>query len=131
MVGFFSVHDVLIDLWCQDYLPSAKQKVVDIMTRDVVAIESTESLLNIIEFMCIDKEQLYPTTSMGIATQFTSLSLEERAKNMKVNRPQILPVIDNGIFVGTISRKEVMIAVRSIYGERINVVESNTVLESA
>ncbi|NOI65967.1 formate transporter FocA [Vibrio sp. 99-8-1] len=131
LVGFFSVHDVLIDLWCQDYLPSAKQKVVDIMTRDVVAIESTESLLNIIEFMCIDKEQLYPTTSMGIATQFTSLSLEERAKNMKVNRPQILPVIDNGIFVGTISRKEVMIAVRSIYGERINVVESNTVLESA
>ncbi|KLN63673.1 MULTISPECIES: formate transporter FocA [Vibrio] len=130
LVGFFSAHDVMVDLWCQDYIPAKEQKVVDIMSRDVVAIDANDKLVDIAEFLCIDKEQLYPTTSMGIATQFTTLSLEERAKAMKVSKPHVLPVLDNGSLVGVITRENVLIALRPIYGERITVVEERE-LESA
>ena len=41
------------------------------MSREVVAIDSKDKLVDIAEFLCIDKEQLYPTTSMGMATRFT------------------------------------------------------------
>ncbi len=131
LVGFFSVHDVMVDLWCQDYIPTNNQKVVDLMNRDVVAIDVTETLVNIVEYLCIDKAQLYPTSAMGIATQFSTLSVEERAKSMKINKPQILPVLSDGNFVGTVSRNEVITALRSIYGEKLNVVSEKTQLESA
>jgi CBS-domain-containing membrane protein len=48
---------------------------------------------------------------------------------MKVNKPHVLPVLENGVLVGVLSRAEVMKAVRPIYGERLNVVERE--LESA
>jgi predicted transcriptional regulator len=131
LVGFLSIHDVMVDLWCQDYIPTKNQKVVDIMSRDVVAIDAKESLLNIVEFLCIDKEQLYPSSSAGIATSMSMLSLEERAKAMNISAPQILPVLENGVFIGTVSRMETVKALRSIYGEKMNVVETESALESA
>ncbi|MDN3617106.1 MAG: formate transporter FocA [Vibrio gallaecicus] len=123
LVGFFSVHDVMVDLWCQDYLPVKGQKVVDLMSRDVIAISSTDKLVDVAEFLCIDKEQLYPTTSMGIATRLTSLSLEERAKAMKVSQPHMLPVLENGVMTGMLTRAEVMKSLRPVYGDRLNIVE--------
>jgi CBS domain-containing protein len=125
LVGFLSVHDVMVDLWCQDYIPESGQKVVDLMSRDVVAIDVSERLIDVAEFLCIDKEKLYPTTSMGIATSFTTLSLEERAKSMRVSKPHVLPVLENGALVGTLSRANVMSALRPIYGERLNIVEND------
>ncbi|MGR5206038.1 formate transporter FocA [Vibrio alfacsensis] len=130
LVGFFSAHDVMVELWCQDYIPAKAQKVVDLMSRDVVAIDASDRLVDVVEFLCIDKEQLYPTTSMGMATRFTSLSLEERVKSMKVSKPQVLPVLENGHMVGVITRNEVLQALRPVYGERLNLVEEK-VLETA
>ncbi|MBD1559034.1 formate transporter FocA [Vibrio sp. S9_S30] len=118
LVGYFSIHDVLVDLWCQDYIPTKDQKVVDLMTRDVLALDANDSLINVAEYVCIDKDQLYPTTSMGIATSLTSLSLEERAKAMTVNKPKCYPVLEGDKFIGTVTRMDVMNALRSIYGER-------------
>ncbi|HHX8292806.1 TPA: formate transporter FocA [Vibrio diabolicus] len=130
LVGFFSTHDVMVELWCEDYIPMKDQKVVDIMSRDVVAIDAGDRLVDVVEFLCIDKEQLYPTSSMGIATRMTSLSLEERAKSIKVSKPQILPVLENGQMVGVVTRTEVLKALRPIFGERLNLVEKNE-LETA
>ncbi len=123
LVGMFSVHDVMVDLWCQDYIPAKEQKVVDLMTRDVIAIDVNDKLVDVAEFLCIDREQLFPTTSMGIATRFNTLSVEERAKSMKITQPHHLPVLDNGHFAGMVSRNNVLEALRSVYGERLNVVE--------
>ncbi|MCA2413379.1 formate transporter FocA [Vibrio chemaguriensis] len=130
LVGFFSAHDVMVELWCEDYIPVKDQKVVDIMSRDVVAIDAGDRLVDVVEFLCIDKEQLYPTSSMGIATRMTSLSLEERAKSIKVSKPQVLPVLENGQMVGVVTRTEVLTALRPIFGERLNLIEKNE-LETA
>ncbi|MFV0449159.1 MAG: formate transporter FocA [Vibrio sp.] len=123
LVGIFSVHDVLVELWCQNYIPAENQKVVDLMSRDVIAIDVNDKLVDVAEYLCIDREQLFPTTSSGIATRFNTLSLEERAKSMKINQPHYLPVLDNGKFVGMISRINVLEALRPIYGERMRVVD--------
>ncbi|MEH0758996.1 formate transporter FocA [Vibrio sp. 16] len=131
LVGFFSAHDVMVDLWCQDYIPTQGQKVVDLMSRDVVAIDAKDKLVDVAEYLCIDKEQLYPTTSMGIATQFTTLSLEERAKSMKVSKPHVLPVIENGQFVGVVTRENVLSSLRNVYGDRVTLVDTERELESA
>ena len=130
LVGFFSAHDVMVDLWCQDYIPQKDQKVVDLMSRDVIAVSANDRLVDVVEFMCIDKEQLYPTSSMGIATRLTSLSLEERAKAMKVSKPQLLPVLDDGEFVGVVTREHVLAALRPVYGKRVQH-QSETKLELA
>ena len=124
LVGYFSIHDVLVDLWCQDYIPAKDQKVVDLMTRDVLALDASDSLINVAEYVCIDKNQLYPTTSMGIATSFSSLSLEERAKAMKVNKPKCYPILEGDKFIGTVTRIDVMQALRTVYGEREETQES-------
>lgn len=131
LVGMFSAHDVMVELWCQDYLPNEDQKVSDLMTRDVIAIEANDSLVDVAEFFCIDKEQLFPTTKMGIATHFNALSIEERAKNMKVSKPHVLPVLDNGQLVGILERNHVLAALRSIYGERLSVIKDQDKLASA
>ncbi len=131
LVGFFSLHDVLVELWCQDYIPVKGQKVVDLMSRDVVAIDANDSLVNIAEYICLDKDQLYPTTDMGIATSFNTLSLEERAKSLKNTKPKSYPVLDGDIFIGTVTRIDVMRTLRSVYGEKIDVTTNQPALEIA
>lgn len=131
--GFLSVHDVMVDLWCEDYCPNEQQSVVDLMKKSVVTIDINESLVNIIELLCIDKEQLYPISSVGIGTSnyLVSCSLEERAKKMKITNPKTLPVVSNGILVGLITRLEAVKALRYMYGEKFNVSENITELEVA
>ncbi|WP_217515388.1 formate transporter FocA [Vibrio metschnikovii] len=131
LIGMFSAHDVMVELWCQDYLPNAEQKVVDLMTRDVIAINASDSLVDVAEFFCIDKEQLFPTASMGIATRFNALSVEERAKSMKVSKPHVLPVLDKGQFVGVLNRNHVLAELRAIYGERVTAVKTEKELARA
>ncbi|MGR5117557.1 formate transporter FocA [Vibrio astriarenae] len=116
LVGFLSTHDVMVALWSQNYLPSKGTKVVDLMSRDVVAVDADDRLVDIIEYMCIDKEQLYPVTAMGIATTSAPQQpIEERVKAMKVSKPSLLPVLENGRFIGTITRDSVMLELRKIY----------------
>lgn len=131
LVGFFSLHDVLVELWCQDYIPVKGQKVVDLMSRDVVAIDANDSLVNIAEYICLDKDQLYPTTDMGIATSFNTLSLEERAKSLKNTKPKSYPVLEGDTFIGTVTRIDVIRALRSVYGEKADASVNQPALEIA
>jgi len=131
LVGFFSLHDVLVELWCQDYIPVKGQKVVDLMSRDVVAIDANDSLVNIAEYICLDKDQLYPTTDMGIATSFNTLSLEERAKSLKNTKPKSYPVLDGDTFIGTVTRIDVIRKLRSVYGEKADATADQPTLEIA
>ncbi|WP_428775020.1 formate transporter FocA [Vibrio sp.] len=115
LVGFFSCHDLMVEMWCQDYIPEQKQTVAELMKNEVVAISAHDSVIDIIEYMAIDKHQLYPVSSSGIATTLTSASLELRAKKQQVTRPQVLPVLDEGKFVGVLGRAEVLPLLRDLY----------------
>ncbi|MGF1684044.1 formate transporter FocA [Photobacterium minamisatsumaniensis] len=115
LVGFLSMYDLMKELWYQDYQPNQGTKVVDLMNCDVVAVDVKDRLVDVVEYLCIDKDQLYPTSAMGIATSMTSLPLEERVKAMKVSKPRILPVLQDGDFIGTITRDSVMAKLRHVY----------------
>ncbi len=137
LLGFFSAHDVLVEMWNNDYMPEPGRKVAHVMSRDMKTVSPDDSLLQLAEYICVDKKALYPTTSMGIATSFSNQTLAERARSTVVGRPHSYPVVENDRLVGMISRQDVMAALRGIYGERVNVLaeektsEQEAVLETA
>ncbi|MCW8331609.1 formate transporter FocA [Photobacterium sp. SDRW27] len=123
LVGFFSIHDTLVDLWCNDYMPDAECKVQDLMKHEIQTVSPDNSILEIAEYMSIDKNILYPVSSGGIATQLTTLSLNERARTMVVNRPHCFPVVKDEQLVGMITRHEIVKALRPVYGSVVSVTE--------
>ncbi|MDV5167442.1 formate transporter FocA [Photobacterium rosenbergii] len=115
LIGFLSMFDVMKELWYKDYQPAKETKVVDLMSSDVVAVDINDRLVDLIEYLCIDKDLLYPSSDMGIATSVTSLSLEERVKALKASKPRVLPVLQDGQFVGVITRDGLMAELRKVY----------------
>ncbi len=115
LVGFVSAHDVMVELWCKEYNVKSGQRVGDLMVREVLAVNASDRLLDVAEFLCIDKEQLYPSTSSGVITTMSSASLEERARSMRVNKPHTLPVLEDGKFVGVLSHQHILKAMRPMY----------------
>lgn len=114
LVGFFSTQDLLIELWCQDYSELNNTKVAEVMKTDVQTVNPSDSLLHLAEYMTIDHDQLYPVTSMGIATSMTSLSTAERARNIHVNRPRQYPVVKDDKLVGMVSRRNVVTTIQEL-----------------
>jgi len=133
LVGFLSVHDVMVDLWSQDYTPTKPNTVADLMSSTITTIDVNEKLINIVEHLCLDKVQLYPTSNMGIgiSNKMASISIEDRAKQMAISKPHILPVLNNSILVGVISRMEVIKALRPTYLKDNNMEENNVALKFA
>nr|WP_086937451.1 formate transporter FocA [Thaumasiovibrio occultus] len=123
LVGFFSVHDVLVDLWCEEYMPNHERQVQDLMKTEVHTVSPNNSILEIAEYMSIDKNVLYPTSDMGIATRLTTMPLYERARTMMINRPHCYPVVENGELLGLITRQAVVKAVRPLFGNHLSVVD--------
>ncbi|WP_413111785.1 CBS domain-containing protein [Thaumasiovibrio sp. DFM-14] len=120
LIGFLSAHDIMVEFWCKDHQLDNSVKVGDLMKTNVAVIEASERLSDALEYLALDMKQLYPTTDMGYATEMTTLSVEERAKSMKVSKPQILPVLDKGQYVGVISRHEVLNAIRLLFDGSAN-----------
>ncbi|MCM2678752.1 formate transporter FocA [Echinimonas agarilytica] len=123
VVGFFSVQDVLVDLWCTDYMPEAHTQVQHLMRREVHTISGHDNLLQLAEYLSIDKDQVYPTSDAGIATSMSTLSLTDRARESHANRPHMIPVVDGETLIGVVTRQHVIKALRPIYGEHLNVIE--------
>ncbi|WP_350431065.1 formate transporter FocA [Shewanella sp. H8] len=130
LVGFFSIHDTMVDLWRQDYIPPQGQKVMDLMSRDVIAVNHTESLVNLLEFLCIDKDHLYPNTENDIASQQASNSVEQRGQSTN-NKPQHLPVLKEGHLVGVVSRMDIITSLRTIYAASLDPVQHAQTTETA
>ena len=131
VVGFFSAHDVMVNMWCEDYLPNVNQSVSELMRTEVMAVEANEILIDVIEYMCIDKSQLYPVSNSGIATTLTALSINERARECKVAKPKVLPVVSEGKLVGVLNREHILSALRGVYGVASNNEATDEILHTA
>ncbi|MDX5593359.1 formate transporter FocA [Pseudovibrio sp. SPO723] len=123
LLGFFSVQDVLVELWVQDYMPDTDRQVQHLMRREVETVEAGDSVLQLAEYLSIDKETLYPTTGMGYATRLATQPLAERAKEAIVSRPHQYPVMKGDTVIGLVTRMDVVKALRPVYGEKINVLD--------
>lgn len=118
LVGFISVHDVMVEVWCNDYSVGSNQRVGDLMSREILALNAADRLVDVAEFLTIDKSQLYPVSSSGVVTTMNSASIHERARAMRVHKPHILPVLDGEKFVGVLTRHHILRAIRPLYGEK-------------
>lgn len=116
LIGFFAVQDVLIDLWCADYLPETDRKVKHLMRTELFTVKSTDTVVQLAEHISVNKEDLYPTSSMGYMTSWTARPLHERARKTLTSRPTMYPVMDGTRFVGVVTRQDVMRALRPAYG---------------
>ncbi|TKB58295.1 CBS domain-containing protein [Ferrimonas aestuarii] len=119
LVGVLTEHDLLIDLWCCDYRPSMDLTVQELMQQQVVALSPRDLIRDLAEQICIDVEQVYPTSVMGRATALCSLSLKERVRQSKPAKPHQYPVVENGQLVGTMSRHDLLRALSPLYGESV------------
>lgn len=133
LVGFLSTHDLMVDLWCEDYEINEALKIKDLMSKKSFSIDVNEPFTDIIEKLSIDKDQLYPSSVQGFGTysKMTAMSVEQRAKAIYISKPQILPVVENDILVGVISRMEVLKTMRTFYNAKLNTLETFKELEMA
>lgn len=124
LVGFFSYHDVGVYMWCNDYEAVNNLKVEQLMHKDPIAISPSTAVADVAEYFFINKDELYPVSSAGYATNLSAMSVEQRARNMVVARPKILPVVDNGELVGVLQRKDIIKVLRPLLGEYLEPVKS-------
>jgi predicted transcriptional regulator len=125
LVGFFSVQDVFVDLWWNDYQPDMDTKVEDLMRTEVQTVEADQSVIELAQYMSIDNQVLYPVSDAGIATRFTTQSALERAKTQTVSRPYIYPVMRDNQLVGVITRADVVRALAPLYGNAMDILPAD------
>ncbi|OOE87136.1 formate transporter FocA [Salinivibrio siamensis] len=125
LVGFFSVQDVLVDLWWNDYQPDMDAKVEDLMRTEVQTVEADQSVIELAQYMSIDNQVLYPVSDAGIATRFTNQSALERAKTQTLSRPYIYPVMKDERLVGVITRADVIRALAPLYGNAMDILPAD------
>ncbi|MEH0740886.1 formate transporter FocA [Vibrio cholerae] len=112
LIGFFSIHDAMIEMWSHPHHTHMAQSVVTVMNDEISAVSASDTLLDVLEYFCLDKAALFPTSSMGYATQLNAESLTARAKHSPPNRPSVLPVLADGRLVGVVTRAQVLRALQ-------------------
>jgi formate transporter FocA len=117
LVGYLSEQDILRELWNQDFVPKVDKCVGDVMEVELTTFTPYDSLIDIAEYMAIDKESVYPVNQSGYLLSYSDMDLEARTKAAKVHRPKSYPVVTDGLLVGIISRHHVLKAFRSTFAE--------------
>ncbi|WP_430519818.1 formate transporter FocA [Aliivibrio sp.] len=117
LVGYLSEQDILRELWNQDFVPKVDKCVADVMEKELTTFTPYDSLIEIAEYMAIDKESVYPVNQSGYLLSYSDMDLESRTKAAKVHRPKSYPVVTDGLLVGIISRHHVLKAFRSTFAE--------------
>ncbi|WP_028116639.1 formate transporter FocA [Ferrimonas senticii] len=107
LLGYLSHHDVLVEMWCRNFDNDDHLTVAQVMQTDVQRLNASDSVLKLAQYLSVDEKELFPVTSSGIATSMTTASLAERAKQQRIARPQMLPVMINNRVVGTISKNQI------------------------
>ncbi|GAA5217313.1 formate transporter FocA [Corallincola platygyrae] len=116
VVGFISEHDLLKSLWVNEYEMDKQKHVGDVMRHEVATVSPDDCLLELAEYISIDKDKVYPVNSGGYMLSYKIESLEERLAKADVNRPKLFPVVQDGLLVGLISRQDIMYAFYKDFG---------------
>ncbi|TXR53015.1 formate transporter FocA [Reinekea thalattae] len=108
LLGVVSEHDVLRYLWAEEFSDQTAWRIKDIMQTDVLTVEPDNSLVDLIEFMTVDREQLFPVNDSGFLTANVYQSYEERLKMARAQRPSVYPVVCNDTLCGVVRRTDIV-----------------------
>ena len=108
LLGFISEQDLLRGLWSEEYSAELQLLVRDLMQFEMLTVEPSDSIIQLLELMIVDKEKLFPVSDSGMYMGGGYQSYEERLRSARANRPSAYPVVENGRLCGMIRREQVL-----------------------
>jgi formate transporter FocA len=108
LLGVVSEHDVLRYLWSEEFSAASDWRIRDIMQTDVLTVEPNNSIVDLIEFMTVDRDKLFPVNDSGFITANVYQSYEERLKTARAQRPSVYPVVHQDTLCGVIRRIDIV-----------------------
>lgn len=126
LIGFVSEQDLLRAWWSNDFALDNELTVNDVMQSEVLSVTANQSIAELIEFMTVDKNVLYPVSDSGVLLSSQYLSYTQRLNKAAAKRPSIYPVIENGMVVGTITRQHISeYLLRQLQPQAVDSIEMN------
>lgn len=118
LLGFVSEQDLMRSLWSEEFASSLPISVKDIMQTKMLTVAPTEKVVQLLEFMVVDKKKLFPVTDSGMYISGGYQSYEERLRDASAAAPSAYPVVENGRLCGVIRREALMQLLVSFYSPK-------------
>ncbi len=131
LLGVVSEHDVLRYLWAEEFEAETEWRIKDIMQTEILTVEPADKIVDLIEFMTVDRDKLFPVTDSGMLTGNAYQSYEQRLKSARAQRPSVYPVVDKGVLCGVIRRIDIVAYLAQQCGTTASAVNASTVEKSA
>ncbi|QIZ78272.1 formate transporter FocA [Ferrimonas lipolytica] len=123
VIGYFSHHDVMVDLWRNNYQRRDEGRLVQhVMSTEVTSINGNEMVLTVAEQICIAPQQLYPVNQQGAL-----INPNGNKQAPHLSQYQDYPVVVNQQVVGRISRLHIASVMQTLFENN----ETQRSLESA
>lgn len=113
LAGFFSVHDLLVELWCRHYLKAHTMQIQQLMRTKLETVKPDDSVLQLAESMCVDYDRLMPASK-------SEKSVTEFVREQRAYRPKQYPVVKKNRLVGMVTRQHVVSALGDLFGSPAN-----------
>jgi formate transporter len=120
LVGFVSEQDLMRSLWSEEFASSLPISVKDIMQTKMLTVAPTEKVVQLLEFMVVDKKKLFPVTDSGMYISGGYQSYEERLRDASAAVPSAYPVVENGRLCGVIRREALMQMLAKLYSPKLD-----------
>ncbi|RPA50813.1 formate transporter FocA [Shewanella vesiculosa] len=115
LLGFVSEQDLMRSLWSEEFASTLPISVKDIMQTKMLTVAPTEKIVQLLEFMVVDKNKLFPVTDSGMFISGGYQSYEERLRDASATVPSTYPVVENGRLCGVIRRETFMQMFAKLY----------------
>jgi formate transporter len=120
LLGFVSEQDLMRSLWSEEFASSLPISVKDIMQTKMLTVAPTEKIVQLLEFMVVDKKKLFPVTDSGMYISGGYQSYEERLRDASAAVPSAYPVVENGRLCGVIRREALMQMLAKLYSPKLD-----------
>ncbi|MBB1270645.1 formate transporter FocA [Shewanella sp. SR44-3] len=115
LLGFISEQDLMRSLWSEELSSQLPTTVKDIMQTKMLTVAPTEKVVQLLEFMVVDKKKLFPVTDSGMYINGNYQSYEARLRDAAAVVPSAYPVVENGRLCGIIRREALMQMLANLY----------------
>ncbi|WP_445946408.1 CBS domain-containing protein [Shewanella sp.] len=115
LLGFISEQDLMRSLWSEEFSSQLPTTVKDIMQTKMLTVAPTEKVVQLLEFMVVDKKKLFPVTDSGMYISGNYQSYEARLRDAAAVVPSAYPVVENGRLCGIIRREALMQMLANLY----------------
>lgn len=108
LLGFVSEQDLMRLLWSEEFSAKLPISVKDIMQTNILTVSPNDNLAQLLEFMVVDKNKLFPVSDNGMYISGGYQSYEARLRGASAAVPSVYPVVEQGRLCGVIRREALL-----------------------